>query len=98
VRAANGAVRKLALAICDERAFDRLPILADMLKDAGCGDADPLVHLRGPGPHHLGCYALDAVLHEVGWNTPLKLREPAAGKDDLPPWFQATVEPLDDDG
>jgi hypothetical protein len=58
----NGTVRKLAQGIYDERAFDRLPILADALEDAGCGDADLLDHLRGPGPHLPGCWALDAVL------------------------------------
>jgi hypothetical protein len=58
----NGTALKLAQAIYDERAFDQLPILADALEDAGCGDADLLAHLRGPGPHLPGCWALDAVL------------------------------------
>jgi hypothetical protein len=58
----GGAVRGLAEAIYHERAFDRLPILADALEDAGCADADLLGHLRGPGPHLLGCWALDLVL------------------------------------
>ena len=37
----------LAAAIYAERAFDRLPILADALEDAGCDDADVLAHCRG---------------------------------------------------
>ena len=45
-----------------DRAFDRLPILADALEDAGCDAAELLAHLRGPGPHARGCWALDAVL------------------------------------
>jgi hypothetical protein len=40
----------------------RLAVLADMLEEAGCSDAEILGHLRGPGPHVLGCWALDALL------------------------------------
>jgi hypothetical protein len=39
-----------------------LPILADALEDAGCANADLLGHLRGPGPHVRGCWALDLIL------------------------------------
>lgn len=52
----------LARGIYDERAFDRLPILADALQDAGCDSDDILNHLRGPGPHVRGCWALDLAL------------------------------------
>jgi len=45
-----------------ERAFDRLPILADALQDAGCDHADILTHLRGGGPHVRGCWAPDLIL------------------------------------
>ena len=58
----DGTVPRLARAIYDERAFDRLPILADALEDAGCTNADLLSHLRGPGPHVRGCWALDLLL------------------------------------
>jgi hypothetical protein len=40
----------------------RLALLADALEDAGCGEAELLAHLRGPGPHVRGCWALDLVL------------------------------------
>jgi hypothetical protein len=40
----------------------RLAILADALEDAGCDQADLLGHLRGPGPHVRGCWALDLLL------------------------------------
>jgi hypothetical protein len=40
----------------------RLAVLADALEDAGCADAALLGHLRGPGPHVRGCWALDLIL------------------------------------
>jgi hypothetical protein len=52
----------LAEGIYADRAFDRLPILADALEDAGCDAAELLAHLRGDGPHVRGCWALDLVL------------------------------------
>jgi hypothetical protein len=58
----SGTVPKLAATIYDERAFDRLPILADALEEAGCDAAELLSHLRGPGPHVRGCWAVDLVL------------------------------------
>jgi hypothetical protein len=41
---------------------DRLAVLADALEDAGCDNADILSHLRGPGPHVRGCWAVDLLL------------------------------------
>jgi hypothetical protein len=55
-------VPKLAASIYEQRAFDRLPVLADALEEAGCTDADILGHLRGPGPHVRGCWAVDLIL------------------------------------
>jgi hypothetical protein len=55
-------VVKIAKAIYEARAFDRLPVLADALEDAGCDNAELLDHLRGPGPHVRGCWALDVLL------------------------------------
>jgi hypothetical protein len=46
----------------EDRAFDRLPILADALEDAGCDDADILTHCRGDGPHVRGCWVVDLIL------------------------------------
>jgi hypothetical protein len=55
-------VISLAQVIYDERAFDRLPILADALEDAGCTNADILEHCRKPGEHCRGCWAVDLLL------------------------------------
>lgn len=52
----------LASSIYDEGAFDRLPVLADALEEAGCGDAALLEHLRTPGMHVRGCWAVDLLL------------------------------------
>ena len=53
-------VTALATGIHFDNAFDRLPILADALEEAGCDDADVLTHCRGPGPHARGCWVVDA--------------------------------------
>jgi hypothetical protein len=58
----DATVARLAAAIYDDRAFDRLPVLADALEEAGCDDAQILGHLRSRGAHVLGCWAVDAVL------------------------------------
>jgi hypothetical protein len=62
----------LARGIYEEKAFDRMPILADALQDAGCDcDDNPLpprggnllTHLRDRNATHVrGCWALDLVL------------------------------------
>jgi hypothetical protein len=58
----GGTAVKLARAIYDERAFDRLPVLADALEEAGCDHADLTAHCCGPGPHVRGCWAVDLLL------------------------------------
>jgi hypothetical protein len=55
----DGIVVKLAQGIYDERAFDRLPILADALEEAGCQDADILGHCRHAAVHVRGCWVVD---------------------------------------
>jgi hypothetical protein len=59
----DGLVVKLARAIYEERAFERMPILGDALEDAGCTNAAILEHCRG-GPHVLGCWLLDWILEK----------------------------------
>jgi hypothetical protein len=67
----DGVVVKLARIAYDERHLPegtldpaRLAPLGDALEDAGCTDAELLGHLRGPGPHVRGCWAVDLVLEK----------------------------------
>jgi hypothetical protein len=58
----DGTVRRIAQGIYIDRAFDRLPILADALEEAGCTNADILAHCRQPGEHVRGCWVVDLLL------------------------------------
>jgi hypothetical protein len=58
----DGLVARLAEAIDEERAFDRLPILGDALEDAGCTYAEMLGHCRNGGEHVRGCWVVDLLL------------------------------------
>jgi hypothetical protein len=55
-------VLTLARQMYESRDFGAMPILADALQDAGCGDEQILAHCRGPGPHVRGCWVVDLVL------------------------------------
>lgn len=54
------------LALCEQMYrsgdFSPMPILADALQDAGCGDPHILSHCRSDGPHVRGCWMVDLVL------------------------------------
>jgi hypothetical protein len=52
----------LARPIYDERAFNRMPELADALEAAGCDDAEVLGHCRVQGDHVRWCWVLDLIL------------------------------------
>jgi hypothetical protein len=58
----TATVVQLAQGIYDDRAFDRLPILADALQDAGCDHPNVLTHCRDTGPHARGCWVVDLIL------------------------------------
>jgi hypothetical protein len=58
-------VKALARAIYEEHNFTDLPVLADALEEAGCISQDILSHLRGPGEHTRGCWAVDIILGKV---------------------------------
>jgi hypothetical protein len=55
-------VRGLAAAAYEDRAFDRLPILADALADARCADEAMLGHCRDGSPHVRDCWVVDLIL------------------------------------
>jgi hypothetical protein len=58
----TSTVVSLANGIYVEKAFDRMPILADALQDAGCDNEDILNHCRQPGEHVRGCFVVDSLL------------------------------------
>lgn len=60
----TSTVVSLATAMHADRAFDRLPILADALEVAGCDNTDVLNHCRQPGEHVRGCWVVDLLLNK----------------------------------
>jgi hypothetical protein len=57
----TGTVINLARSTYEDRAFDRMPIMADALEDAGCTDEAILAHCRGPSLHVRGCWVIDLI-------------------------------------
>jgi hypothetical protein len=55
-------IPRLAAAIYEERAFDRMPVLGDALEEAGCTDGAILGHCRWGGKHARGCWLVDSIL------------------------------------
>lgn len=53
---------RLAQTIDQERAFDSLSILADLLDDAGYTNQEILSHCRQEGEHVRGCWVVDLIL------------------------------------
>lgn len=51
----------LSAGIAAERAFDRLPILADALEEAGCDNRLMLDHLRAGDDHAHHCWVVDVL-------------------------------------
>ncbi len=58
----TSTVVDLAKAIYDERAFDKMPILADALMDAGCDNEEIISHCRSEAAHVRGCWVVDLLL------------------------------------
>jgi hypothetical protein len=58
----SATVPRIARAIYEEQAFDRMPILADALEEAGCTDALMLDHCRSGGEHVRGCWVVDVLV------------------------------------
>ena len=59
------SVVNLAQTIYDDRAFDRMPELADALEKADCTNDEILGHCRGSCPHVRGCLVVDILLGRV---------------------------------
>ena len=68
----TSTVVQLAQGIFEDRAFDRMPILADALLDADCDEEPVLRHCRGtelhvketkePVQHYRGCWVIELIL------------------------------------
>jgi hypothetical protein len=58
----EGTVVRLAQAIYQERAWNRMPILGDALEEATCASAEVLAHCRSGGLHIRACWLLDWLL------------------------------------
>ena len=61
----TATVTAFAQSVYEEGAFERLPILADALEEAGCTNLDILGHCRQPGEHVRGCWAVDLLLGKL---------------------------------
>ena len=55
-------VKALADAIYAERAFDRMPMLADAIGASGCTNIDVIEHCRSGREHARGCWVVDLIL------------------------------------
>jgi hypothetical protein len=58
-------VMALARGIHSDAAFDRLPILADALQDAGCADSLVIDHLQTCPDHSPSCWVVEMILDQA---------------------------------
>jgi hypothetical protein len=63
-------VKTLADGIYAERAFDRMPRLAEVLEAAGCTNADLIEHCRSGREHARGCWVVDLLLDKEAEDAP----------------------------
>jgi len=59
-------VRALADGIYAERAFDRMPLLAEALEASDCTNAELIEHCRSGRQHARGCWVVDLLLGKEG--------------------------------
>src|SRR5262245_19224526 len=58
----TGTVVSLARGIRESGAFERLPVLADALEEAGCTSTAMLTHCRASPSHCRSCWVVDVLL------------------------------------
>jgi hypothetical protein len=58
----TGEAFDLAHQIYEDRRFERMASLGDVLEVNGTRDLEMVAHCRGPGPHARGCWVLDFIL------------------------------------
>ena len=58
----DATIRRIAEGVYEERTFERLPILADALIDAGCEQEGLIEHCRSETGHVRGCWGVDLIL------------------------------------
>lgn len=61
----DGTVVKIAAGIRESQTFDRLPVLADALEEAGCTHRLLLEHCRAGKPHFHSCWVADLLVGEA---------------------------------
>ncbi|MFO0850345.1 MAG: hypothetical protein U0871_17565 [Gemmataceae bacterium] len=89
-------VLALARSIQTERAFDRMPILADALEEAGCDNQFVLLHCRTPNQHIPHCWVISAVLKTPNPSQVAPAESPVGATCDRPPvpprrWSQMSM-------
>jgi hypothetical protein len=58
----SAEVRELGNTIYHQRAFDKMVLLGDALRTAGCSSEEILDHCQVPREHYRGCWVLDLLL------------------------------------
>jgi hypothetical protein len=58
----GGTVVQMARSIYEDCRFEELPVLADALEEAGCGNPAILAHCRAQAEHVRACWVVDAIL------------------------------------
>jgi hypothetical protein len=61
-RRAASAARQLARSVSERMTFEEMPRLGELLRAAGCHEANVLSHCGNPAGHVRGCWVLSAIL------------------------------------
>ena len=80
----------VARGIYDDRAFDRLPILADALQDAGCENADILDNLYEV-PRSITSYFPNALTKSAARNAVMRMEQRNNVLADCPLWLFSPI-------